>query len=158
MTPAHKAIPRLSLLLAAPLLLADGPPPQARAWLMEEPVRAGTTVELDLARAHVRELRGTGPLRISIIPRADSPANVQIQVQRAGDQMRIFDAYPTASTFAPVEECEPAAGERRAFWRNPGALDVVIELPPGVRSDIGGNEALAAPKQPCPAFPPPSPG
>src|SRR4029453_10320396 len=148
MIAANLAISRLSLLLAAPLLLADGPPPQARAWLMEEPVRAGTTVEPDLARAHVRELRGTGPLRISIIPRADGPANVQIQMQRAGDQMRIFDAYPPASTFPPVEEAERAAGERGACWRNPGSFDVVIDLPPGVRSDIRVNEALAAPKQP----------
>ena len=108
MIAANVAISRLSLLLATPLLLADGPPPSARAWLMEEPVRAGTTVELAFARAHVRELRGTGPLRISIIPRADGPA-ARIEVQRTGDRLRVFDVYPTASTFAPVRECEPAA-------------------------------------------------
>lgn len=127
----------LLLLAAAPMIMADGPPQSFRTWLLEQPIAAHQSVEVDLARAKVRKVMREGPLRVEITARGlQGLDSVQIAVQRTDGTISISDVYPIApAVFAP-SECEPPAGARGAFWRSDVVFDVLIAAPPGVQLRI----------------------
>ena len=124
---------RLLLIAAAPFIMADGPPPRLHTWLVEQPIARSQTVNLNLVRARVREVRHRGgslTIKISAL-RARLVESVQIHVERDSRGVRVFDTYPSLSSLS-VDECVPHDDPRGAFWRSDVVFDVLISAPPGV--------------------------
>ena len=136
-------IARIALLMSAPFLLADGPPPKLRSWLLEEPVRADQSLKLELVRANVKVTRRAGPLKVEIRARgAPDFGGVSFRVVRDHGAIRIIDVYPNWTGAGVKPECEPPIGERGPYWRSMLPLDVEISLPAGVRTDVRILEEL----------------
>ena len=128
---------RLILFVAAPFLLADGPPQSVRAWLFKQPMRSEQKLELNLVRATVRVTRRPGPMRIEIRPSQGSTLEgVSFRIDQDARGIKISDVYPPAPPAGFATECEPPSGERGAFWRSNVEMDVLISLPPGVQSEV----------------------
>jgi hypothetical protein len=121
------------LLLAAPLVLADGPPPQVRPWLLQEPAATARTVDLQLVRARVRQVRTPdGPLRIEIRKLSGEPTTgARIHVQRTRGAIAVRDIYPVARA-TRSGECEPSPSGRGDFRHSDVVWDAVIYAPPAV--------------------------
>ena len=133
----------LVLLAGAPFLLGDGPPQEARDWLLQEPMRADQSLQVELVRAHVKVTRRAGPLVVKIAARGASDLRgVSFRVVRDGQTIRIIDVYPGSSDAGFRKECEPPIGERGPYWRSMMPLTVEISLPPGVRTDVRLLEEL----------------
>ena len=126
---------RLLLIAAAPFIMADGPPPRLHTWLVEQPITPSQTVDLNLIRARVREVRTpSGPLKIKIsAPPARLVEGVQIHIERNSQGVRVFDTYPALSA---TSECVPHGHPRGAFWRSDVVFDVLISAPPGVVTQV----------------------
>lgn len=135
---------RSSLLLAAAIcLMADGPPPRARTWLLEQPIAAGQTLELNLVRASVRVVRQAGPASVTIVPRGDaSLSGIEFRVAKTARGIAITDVYPRAAP-GSARECEPPSDQRGAYWRSETVFDVSIVLPPGVLTKFTLLEEVA---------------
>ncbi|MEO7634613.1 MAG: hypothetical protein ABIS38_03070 [Sphingomicrobium sp.] len=123
----------LFFLAAAPVLMADGPPPSIRRWLLEQPINARHSVELRLARAKVLQVVRPGPLRIEIAARGSHGLHsVRIKADRTREGMSISDVYPADATVGPPSECVPPAGARGALWSSDVVFEVTIYAPYGV--------------------------
>jgi hypothetical protein len=104
---------------------------------MEQPISRPQTVDLNLVRARVREVRTrSGPLTIKIsASQAPLEEGVQIHIERNSQGVRVFDTYPALSATS-VDECVPHGHPRGAFWRSDVVFDVLISAPPGVVTQV----------------------
>ncbi len=117
--------------------MADAPPPEARTWLLEEPMRADQSLQVELVRAKVKVTRRAGPLRVKIQARGASDlGGVSFRVVRDRKTIRIVDVYPHSTGAGLRRECEQPIGERGPYWRSMLHLTVDISLPPGIRTDV----------------------
>jgi hypothetical protein len=129
---------RFLLLLVAPLVMADAPPPLLRTWFVEKAVTQPQTVDVDLVRAKVRLVRTVrGPLQIKITaPRGAGTTGVEVHIEKGTRRIRVHDTYPQLAPTAAYHECVPRSTARGAFWRSVVVFDVLILAPPGVATRI----------------------
>ena len=128
---------RLLLIAGAPFIMADGPPPRLHTWLVEQPFTDSKTVDLNLVRARVQEVRtrsGTLTIKISA-SEAQLGDGVQVHIERNSQGVIVFDTYPALSS-SSADECVPHGHPRGAFWRSDVVFDVLISAPPSVVTQL----------------------